>query len=67
MSEQMFLSFNFQTPGTKCTCPVGYYGNKCQSPCNCIHGNCDTTGSCVCSPGWQGSTCNNPCPKGWYI
>ncbi|XP_061182724.1 uncharacterized protein LOC133191060 isoform X3 [Saccostrea echinata] len=44
-----------------CKCPTGYYGDSCQNRCQCIHGNCGSTGNCVCDKGWKGTRCDSPC------
>lgn len=56
--------------GVRCEtrCPIGYYGDDCQSLCKCNNNSsCDPiTGACVCARGWEGSDCSQPCKHGWY-
>ncbi|CAB1347760.1 unnamed protein product, partial [Coregonus sp. 'balchen'] len=50
------------------TCPVGTYGQSCNTLCRCQNGgSCEpVTGRCVCPPGVQGQLCEDGCPQGYF-
>lgn len=41
-------------------CPPGYFGERCEEQCDCIHSvSCHPqTGACRCAKGWRGRHCD---------
>lgn len=53
--EELLLSLLLLT-----VCPPGYFGERCEEHCDCIHGlSCHhQTGACHCQKGWRGRHCD---------
>lgn len=62
--------FIIHIAGVECEseCPLGFYGNDCHIPCDCLNeSSCNRkTGKCNCARGWTGSRCEIPCKIGYY-
>lgn len=49
-------------------CPRGFYGEECQTECDCLNeSSCNqVSGQCSCSRGFEGLKCDTPCKPGMY-